>query len=85
MPIENGIGLLQSKLAAKSYIHIVLLYHLPALPYMSASESPSFRDIFFLSVVTLHYYSLIMLFPGHITNLCRCHRVISLFSKLLPF
>ena len=40
------------------------------------------RGYFFRSAGSLYYSSFIMLFPGHIANLCRCHRVISLFSNV---
>lgn len=41
MLAEDGMGLSQCKLAAKRCKLIVLLYHLPAFPYMAASACPS--------------------------------------------
>lgn len=40
------------------------------------------QGCFFLSAGSLYYSSFIMLFPAHIANLCRCHRVIFLFNNI---
>lgn len=59
-----------------------LLSYITSQPFLTQLLLSVLQGYFFLSAGILYYSSFIMLFPGHIANLCRCDRVISLFNNI---